>query len=300
MTENNLEELVSAYRARGQGRDLIMEKVSALVYDRHRKYGFDDEDDAANALLKFRGRIGRFVDRFEDRGLPFDSYLTSHLRYLARTMRRDKKRARERESVCERALLDQGAPGEVLPPSALFKSELPLLAVVGGREGSPAGRRPRARGGGGPRCPAEAAALSRRLVFLAIKCAWEIDEEGLDRVAASAGVGRAWLSAAVEQARRSMESERARVLCLTQRRNASWTRLRLLENRLSGETEPYRRANLVTARDREKLRYERVNRDITALRIIVPNSLVARILGIPKGTVDSGLFYLRKHYGGRG
>jgi hypothetical protein len=288
MPETQLNDLVAAYRSSGKGRDLIMEKVAALVYDRHRRFGFDDEDDAANALAKYHKRIGRFVDRFEDRGLPFDAYLATNLRFLARTVRRDRRRVFERESVCERAsFADEESRG----------AEAPELSDEGEGLRIAAGRRPRARGGRIPRCPAEEAAYSSRLVFLAVKCAWEIDEEGIARVAASAGVGRDWLAAAVEQARRALVSEACRVERLAERRNGSWTRLRLLEARLADETDHYRRARLASAKEREEGRYARAKAELGSLRTIVPNSVVARVLGIPKGTVDSGLYYLRKHYG---
>ena len=144
---------------------------------------------------------------------------------------------------------------------------------------------------------AERAAYSSRLVYLAIKCAWEIDEEGIERVAGSAGVGREWLAAAVEQARRSLVCERSRVEGLVQRRNASWCRQRLLEGKLAQESDPYRRARLSSALDRERARCAKVRLELGSLRTLVPNSVVARILGVPKGTVDSGLYYLRKRYG---
>ena len=63
MPENDLNKLVAAYRRDGAGRDLIMEKVATLVYEGHKRFGFDDEDDAANAMLKFRSRIDRLVRR---------------------------------------------------------------------------------------------------------------------------------------------------------------------------------------------------------------------------------------------
>jgi len=302
MPETTLNALVLAYRASGEGRDLIMEKVAALVYDAHDKYGFDDEDDAANALLKFRGRIVRLIDRFEDRGHSFDAYLATSLRYLARTARRERRRASEREMVCERAAFP-----EIERIDADFTATESFEALRSTREiqlpecgkavRRATKRRPRARGGLMPRCSAEAAAYSNRLVFLAVKCAWEIDDEGVSRAAGAAGVSREWLAAAVEQGRRSLASERSRIERLVERRNASWTRLRLLEVRMADEADRYRKAKFSLAIDRELLRFARVKEELGTLRTIVPNSIVARILGIPKGTVDSGLYYLRKRFG---
>jgi hypothetical protein len=295
MQEAKLHDLVLSYRASGKGREYIMERVAAMVYDSYGKYGFDSEDDAADALLKFKRRIYRLVDRFEDQGLSFDVYLATNLRYLARTVRRERIGSMERESVCERAVSSE-MPEYFDFTESLFES-ITLEAEGAGHGASR--RRPRARGGIIPRCPAEAVAHSSRLVFLAVKCAWEIDDEGIARIASAAGVGRDWLAAAVGQARCSLESERSRVEHLVERRNASWTRLRLLEARLADESDHYRRQNLSHALEREWGRYSRVKADLASLKTIVSNSLVARILGVPKGTVDSGLYYLRRRFGPR-
>ena len=302
MADTKLNDLVRAYHSSGVGRELILERVTALVYETHNKYGFDDEDDAANALLKYRRRILGVIDRFEDRGLPFDVYLASSLRYLARTVRRDRRRILERESVCERASYNEVEYANTDPVVTvpLEIEEEPCANPYSERSANGpmvSRRRPRARGGLIPRCPVEAAAYSSRLVFLAVKCAWEIDEEGVEYVSTAAGVGRDWLAAAIEQARRSLESERSRVDFLVERRNACWTRLRLLETRLSAEIDHYAKSRLSQTLKKEWMRFNNVREEISAVRPIVPNSVVARILGIPKGTVDSGLYYLRKRYG---
>jgi hypothetical protein len=299
MAETTLHDLVLSYRASGKGRELIMEKVAALIYAAHGKFGFDDEDDAANALMKYRGRIAKLVERFEDRGIPFDVYLASSLRYLAKTVRRERRQASDRELVCESTAAigdDTGAAYDAFYALPQVKSRSPSAGDAEESRQAPR-RRPRARGGN-LRCGAqEKAAYSSRLVYLAIKCAWEIDEECIARVAESAGVGREWLAAAVEQARRSLVNERSRVEGLVQRRNASWCRQRLLEARLSDEADLYRQSRLSSALERERARCAKVKEELGCLRTVVPNSVVARILGIPKGTVDSGLYYLRKRYG---
>lgn len=84
---------------------------------------------------------------------------------------------------------------------------------------------------------------------------------------------------------------------MAERRNASWTRIRLLEARLADESDPYREEKLGSFIERERGRYAKAKAELASLRTVVPNSIVARILGIPKGTVDSGLYYLRKRFG---
>lgn len=301
MAETTLTDLVLAYRRGGEGKDQIMDRVASLVYGSYARYGFDDDDAAAEALMRYRSRIARLIDRFEDRGQSFDAYLASCLRYLAKTVRRERRRKADREEVCERA----AAPGYCDPGGSFPAEDLRMedwgtelkaepIVAPGGRN-APLGRRPRARGGALP--PPLKALPSSRLVYLALKCAWEIDEEGIRRVAQATGMDPAWLGAAVEQARRSLVSEGERYQRLIERRNSSWCRQRLLEARLAQESDPLRSRRHELSLEREKGRFARAQAELAQLRIIVPNSVVARIVGVPKGTVDSGLYYLRRRFG---
>ena len=310
MAERSLHDLVVAYKAGESdakaGREAIMERVASVMYESHASFGFDAEDAAAAALVKYRDRLSKLVDRFQDRGLPFDAYLASSLRFLARTVRRDRRRDAEREMICERAASDESVsswrsrdegPSDERREDdidALEPGTCPPLRVASppAPRSSP-GRRPRARGGSLPRA-ASVAARSSRLVFLAVKCAWELDDESVERIADSAGVSRDWLAQAVGQARRSLEPERARRDRLAERRNTAWCRRRLLESRLGIETDDARRERIAASLERERRRFRKAREELGAMRPIVSNAVVARILGVPKGTVDSGLYYLRK------
>jgi hypothetical protein len=280
-----MHELLIRYRKDGFGIERIMNEVAERLYRDPGRYGFDGEDEAADALLKYGGRIARLADRYVDRGVPFDAYLSTSLRFLSRTIRRDRRRAWERETVCERAeALDRIAGGIAgIPPDLDAGSEptpCPEAAVT------PAAADPSGR-----------PVLGSRLVFLFLKCVWDADDRDAERVAAAAGVDPAWLASAAAQARRSLEAERARFENMQARRNRSWCRLRLLEARLRADLEPYRRSSLEAALARERARFESARVELDGFRPIVPNSIVARILGVPKGTVDSGLYYLRKQRG---
>ena len=65
-------------------------------------------------------------------------------------------------------------------------------------------------------------------------------------------------------------------------------------NRLRSEVEDDKRSRLQDSLGRERRCLESARREIRAFRPTVPNSVVARILGVPKGTVDSGLYYLKR------
>lgn len=287
MEELNLQTLIREYRQGGQGLDRIFERIATSVYRCPRHYGFDGEDDAAEALCHYRERVCGLAERYVDNGSSFEAYVTTSLRFLARTMRREQRKRREREMVCERSErfgLESRMEAASLPP---------IFDLVGSDEdclAHPAREKPSVP---------ELSAFKSRLVYLYLKCAWAADDEKTGRVAAAAGVPVDWLAAAAAQSLRSLEAERARFERLSLRRDRSWARMRLLEGRLRDEVEPAARKRIEDAIVRERLNWDRARQEIRAFKPVVPNSVVARILGIPKGTVDSGLYYLKKREGRR-
>ena len=278
MTKASLNDLVLDYRnGKGDVGDIVL-RVAAQVYREPRRFGFDDEDAAADALLRYRHRIVAFIDRFQERGIAFDAYLGACLRFLAKTVRRDRKYHAERDLVCERADLPVEKESWCEEPGEPSSSALFAPAPV---------RRFRAAG-------STYEATANRLVFLLIKCVWEADDADVKRVAEAAGVDPAWLGAAATQARRALNAEFARFERMRSRRNTAWCRINLLESRLREEPEAAKRGELKAKLDRERSHLNRALRDIGKFKPLVSNSIVARILGVPKGTVDSGIYYLRK------
>jgi len=281
MENMRLHDLVKAYKAGQVNRESIFERIASEIYANPSRFGFDGEDDAADALCRYRRRISSLPDRYQDMGAPFEAFLVTSLRFLARTMRRERRREREREYVCE---VSEGWRAEAMASDCgQFEEFLP----------GPLPEPPPSSGRTEP-TSLELAAFRTRLVFLYLKCAWEADDEKTRLIAEATGVPEDWLAAALAQALRALEAERCRYERLSCRRDRAWSRVCLLENRLRTEVEEDKRNRLQDSICREKRCLESARRELRAFRPTVPNSIVARILGIPKGTVDSGLYYLKR------
>ncbi|MGO8694312.1 MAG: hypothetical protein ACLQMF_11660 [Rectinemataceae bacterium] len=135
---------------------------------------------------------------------------------------------------------------------------------------------------------------ANRLVFLLLKCVWEANDLDVQRVADAAGVDPSWLGAVAAQARRALNAEFARFERMQSRRNTAWCRIGILQSHIDEEADPTKRQALKLKLGRERDRLDRALGEIRKFKPLVPNSIVARILGVPKGTVDSGIYYLRK------
>lgn len=276
MDRETMQALVLSYQENGEGLELIFDAMARLLLLEPKRFGFEGEDDAAEALFRYRRRLRSLPARYVDHGSSFEAYVVTSLRYLARTMRREGRRHREREIVCERS---EGWELEVRSLS----SGIPRLQDA--EWTMPRTRHPSA---------SQRAAFKARLVYLYLKCAWEADDEKTARVASAAEVDSGWLCAAMAQALRSLEPERQRHERLVVRRDRSWGRIRLLEARLRDECDGEAKKRIEGSLERERRCLSRAREELRHFRPIVPNSVVARIIGVPKGTVDSGLYYLKR------
>ena len=134
----------------------------------------------------------------------------------------------------------------------------------------------------------------RGLLFLVLKCSRRLDPPSLAAAASATGVAPRDLARLVERLRAGLESCERRLEALRLRRNGAFSRARTLEAALARATDSaevstlQRRleaANRCLAAAAERM--ARVRRDPT-------NREVAEALGVPKGTVDCGLFQLKR------
>ena len=89
-------------------------------------------------------------------------------------------------------------------------------------------------------------------------------------------------------------SRLARLETLRCRRNKAFSQSRLIEAELQVETVPDRIETLQIALRRTRRRMASSASRMAKVGVSPTNLEIARILGVPKGTVDSGLYWLKK------
>ena len=77
-------------------------------------------------------------------------------------------------------------------------------------------------------------------------------------------------------------------------RDSSWVRLRILERRLAREEDPCLQAIFRERIERERDRFRRRLEETRRMRLTISNKAVAEVLGVPKGTVDAGMYKIAK------
>jgi hypothetical protein len=286
MRELGLEQRWRQWRASPRGSEEFLAYLSRYLYSEPGLCGFDSPDAAAEALLAYRSRIASLLDRYRECGSSFDAYVVTSLRFLAKSQRRAEKRRRERECACERSALflsrekDEWGSEDEAEDSPAFATG---AASEGPRRcGRDTRRHRKARG--------------TRVLYLFLKCAWNAGDRETKTVAEYTGLSEEWLTQALGHARRFLEAERSRFERITARRDRSWSAQRILESRLAEEYDELGREAIARAHERARREYEAALEELRRFRPLVPNSVVARILRVPKGSVDSGLHYLRHEF----
>ncbi len=250
----------------------IMECIAKAVYAQPRHYGFKDEDEVGEAFCAYWPRICCLVERYADRGASFNAYLTSSLRYLALSLRRERAKLYYRENAYI-ADSPPAEPGYGTEQASAFRPSRLSPGIKGKRR---------------------MCAYKERVRYLCVKCAASFDEAELAAMAKSIDSDSASLMHAYERLRLCLREREAYQDAKRSSRNAAWLRMGANQLRLRGEYDPERRRYLQERIERDRHIYTRAIYALNRVRRQGSNLFVARLLGIPKGTVDAGLYKLMR------
>ncbi|MCE5256221.1 MAG: hypothetical protein LLF89_05160, partial [Spirochaetaceae bacterium] len=265
---------------------------SSRVFENLEHYGFESADEAAEVFIQYKDRIRTIVRKSTLMKEKSDVYLDVCTCYLAKSLHRSRRKRELLDFVLE-------GSGESIsytclsPPSSSsslasnrqapdadcdenrknlqFIADIPpsffLQDMVAG---------------------------SKRLLYLVVKCAWEVDDAIAQKAAYRIGVPEAWLQGMLQQARVNTESARICRSQIDERINATWIDILLIETQLSAEDlRPEQRTDLLRRFRAKKNRYDALLEKRARCRLLVPNRIIASLLHVPKGSVDSGLYYLK-------
>ena len=267
------------------GESATFHALAQEVFSKPQKFGFESDDEAAEAFLCYKSRLRTIIRKSQSLSGSPQAYIDSCLRFLAKSVRRSRRKKELSDFVLVSSSgLDDGQVSAPLFPVV----EEEGTETVGNIAGiAPSWFLSRLR------------SHEKRLLFLSLKCAWEIDDELVERVAMRIGVPSLWLCGLLHRARASVEGSHECLVRLHERKNCLWVKSRLLESQLEdGNLGPELRLKLSRRADLCRAQYQGLQDRIARYRLLVSNRAVAEILRIPKGSVDSGLYYLRAQ--GRG
>jgi len=282
MPETDVTQLV-ARKQRGEDGldDTILDLIARDMYAHPSYYGLHSEDDVGELFERYWTRIVGLVERYQEVGASFDTFLKTSIRFMALSIRRQKARNGDKEATY---LADR---------KAVYASEIDALGEHGFQPDAPDAVSvfPRLD----DQAPS-AIAFRRRMKFLCIKCANMLNDGQAMIIAKAVGLDQEDLVTCMTLARTRGLGLRQRSQSRQRGRDAAWLRMGVYRRRLSRETDPYKRRHLEQALEKDHAQFLKTIALMDKSSPIISNKAVAALLGIPKGTVDCGVVRILKQY----
>ena len=273
----SLNSLVAYYQNTGLGLGEIVKRLSLRIYNYPIGKFQSEEDDCGEFYLYFYPRLLRSLGRYQDRGKPFEWYFNSVLCWHYKMYCARKRRERSRLAVARNALIWEPAEPvvQVYPQADVCESGWKIIPID--------------RFGG-----SRYATCRKRVLFLALKNARQLNDAALAGISAFTGVEEGDLASMVERLRASLYRRELCLHKLYRRRNKAFTRILLLQRQLLWESEPEIKAQIAVSVCELQAVLQSLYRRIRRIRLHPSNREIAELLRIPKGTVDTSLYWLRR------
>ena len=284
-------ERVLAYQRTGEGRRALLDELATYTYRYpRRKLPTLDEDAPGEFYLFCHDKLEQLLVRFRDRGKPFEHYLNSVLSWQLRSFLAKRRDSEHAWQTGLRSRLWEEPEAATQPPAAP----------------PPAKRRQPCRENNVRPFPGAAAAqqqatlattsetVRRRLLFGVLKTGHRMEEPQLAAAAQALGWDLPRLRFLIEQLVRGRASAHRRLHLLRERRTRAFAQLQLWSGAAHQAVDDARRAYAVRRAARHRRAVETAQSEISRVRVAPSNREIAALLGIPKGTVDTGIYWLRR------
>jgi DNA-directed RNA polymerase specialized sigma24 family protein len=273
----SLNALVAYYQNTGLGLGEIVNRLALRIYNYPLGKTRAEEDDCGEFYVYFYPRLIRTLRHFQDRGKPFEWYFNSVLRWHYKVYCSRKRKEQIRWAVARSVVFwELPDTDSVLPPHSLRME--PDESVI-----------PFDRFG----CSREKT-CRKRILLLALKNARLLDDCTIRWISGLAGVEENQLIALVERLRANLYKQELRLHGLYRRQNKIFMKIFLFQRDLLWEVDPETKAGLALSLCELHRALRSLQSKIRRVRLHPSNREIAELLQIPKGTIDTSLYWLRR------
>jgi hypothetical protein len=145
--------------------------------------------------------------------------------------------------------------------------------------------------------PAKRAKNPRQLLILILKCYYYLSDDFIERAAPVVGLKSSELKLIVEKLRKQRILHDDKLHSLQERIYCQFYRCIILEKQLkNAPVNSIPAIRLKIRLERSRIRLEKMRKRLSKIRVYASNLEISRILGIPKGTIDSNLHALKSRW----
>ncbi len=289
MEKNNLTILLKKYKTGLIEKQLLLQEISLFVYNYPLKTCRWQEDACSDFFCFFYPKIEKMIESFEIREVPFEAYLLKSIRMQLKTFAVRKKKGQIKqcmlrntifwqyfERVCGYCCYEEERSYYSVPETiSSIKNRLEESLRIN-EEGVIINK-----------------TLKKRITMLMLKNIESIPAEQLAVMAQLTGCSINWLEKCRQELKIKTDRRMSRKKLISERRNRLFCRMYQMHQLYKYETDPEEKEIITEKIGKTKNRISELNRTLKNISQNPTHKDVASMMGIPKGSVDSGLYYLK-------
>ncbi|MDR3115255.1 MAG: hypothetical protein LBU25_07020 [Treponema sp.] len=241
---------------------------TGILENRRRFHLFNwSRDTCVDFLCWLYPRMSRAIDTYQDIGASFEAYIVSLVYWSAREYR-SRQAAHD---LTEHAFWE--AHAQDMNPCDNEPVYLEPLSVI------------------------KPVSNPRQTLILLLKTYFFLSEDQISRIAPAIGVEETELQRLINELRRRRLERDEELRGLNERIQCQYFRYIVFKKKLESALEGSVHYERIKGQlERARIRYNRMRKRLAAMSHCATNREVAEVLGIPKGTVDSSLYAIKRKY----
>ena len=279
----SLTDAVLRYKRSGEGFSELLERIGTRVYRYPKLHKGWTEDDCADFFCYFYPKILRILNRFQYSGQEFDAYLTTCVRWQLKSFASIKAK--------------QHAKRKTLQYEEIWRTESSVETELAVSESATEDRYAAKTFNLDRNGMIVDPVMRKRILLLILKSSQELDSNMLTRAARLIGCLPSWLEGKVTELHENLDQRRHRRDTYRARRDRAFFRIHYLESKLGIENNPSERTRLRHVIVGERKHLTNARHALSRVPVAPTHQEIANALSIPKGSVDSALYYLKRTFG---
>jgi hypothetical protein len=272
-----LTKAVLRYQHTNRGLDELQRRVLLFLY-RYPQLGKGwSRDDRSEFIVDFSPKIPHLASRFSYHGYAFETYLARTVQFQVRSfVNRQQQRTDGTRVAMVNDFYEQQTHWDMTVRESPTLSPMGRSLLQVTDDGQVRHERHR-----------------RQLLILAMKGCRELSEGQIRLVAGLCRLDPECLCHQAAELRRRVTRRRKQAAALAERRDRAYSAVLCIEDRITKCAEAGERQELLAMASRARGRLRSYRRRIRAMPTMPTHRDIAEVLDIPKGSVDSGMHYLR-------
>lgn len=291
MNLKNLTKMFFSWKNGNITKEKFTEAISMYVYKYPLMAYRWNQDDCSDFFSYFYPKISRMIESFQFRNIPFEIYLSKTLKFQMRTFVKNKLRTDLTREVFKNK--EFWSYINIENYSYSIENEIKWTAADSPENYSAIPKVLEEIIKQGADSIGRDTTMKKRILMLILQNVETINENEVEVISNLIECEKEWLHNTLEKLREKLYRRAEVKENLEQRRNKLFCTLYKLHQHCFATIVAEEKKNLAVKIENIKERIEKLTKKITKMRGRPTHKEIAVMLQIPKGSVDSGLFYLK-------